>query len=148
MAPIRLLPERNFPIWLNNLYGWMRLLIASTLVIVITVYFATYWLSAEQQPKVSDFYQFSLPKNLAGMPIQTATAIAGALTIAALLYWPPQFRRVQLRLGFIRLLLFIAGIVVIGLLYRASINPQSIVITLQFTSVMILLGIPIQRALS
>lgn len=148
MAPIQVLPERSYPAWLTNLYGWTRLLVASALVIVATVYFSTLWLAADQQPKVSDFYEINLLSRLTGMSIVTAATIAGALAIAAVIYWPPQFRRVKWRLGFIRLLIFIAGVVVIGFLYRAPINPELILVTLQYTGIMLLLGIPIQRALS
>jgi hypothetical protein len=148
MVPIRLLSERSMPIWLNNLYGWLRLLASSVLVSISAVYFVTHWLSAEQQPKVSDFYETNLLSNLSGMSVVTAAAIASALTIAALLYWPPQFRQVKWRLGFIRLLMVVIGTLVIGFLYRAPINPELILLTLQYTSIMLLLGIPIQRALS
>jgi len=148
LAPLRVLPEHTFPAWLQNIYGWIRLLIASVLVGLAAVYFATHWLSTDQQPKVSDFYQFKLPNNLTEVSIITASAIASALIIAAVFYWPPQFREVQWRLGFIRLLLVITGIITIGLLYRTPINPQPILNTLQLTSVIMMLGIPIQRALS
>ena len=148
MAPIRLLPERSFPAWLNSLYGWVRLLIADAFVISVAIYFATHWLATEPQAKVADFYPINLPGNLAQMSILTATALAVALAGAALLYWPPPFRHVQWRFGFLRLLLFITGVVAIGFLYRTPSDPQTILVTLQYTGVMIFLGIPVQRALS
>jgi hypothetical protein len=148
LAPLHLLPERSWPAWINNLYGWLRLLLASAFVTMTTIYFTTRWLALEPQPKVATFYPINLPGNLTEMSIFTAVALAGALTIAAILYWPPPFRRVQWRFGFIRLLLLITGIVLIGFLYRTPINAQAILVTLQYTGALMLLGLPIQRSLS
>lgn len=148
LAPIRIRPERSSPAWLNNLYGWLRLSVASIFVIVVVIYFVTHWLPLEPQLKLVDIYSLNLPNKLAGMSILTAAAIAGALSVAALFYWPPPFRHVQWRLGIVRLFVFLTGVAVVGFLYQAPINPLAMLNTVLFTGVMMLLGIPIQRALS
>lgn len=149
LAPVKPLSPRDSPQWLKNLYGWLRLFIASFLLIVASVYFALHWLpNSLNQPPLAELDQNRLPTFISHLSVPTAGAIAMAIIIAAIFYWPPQFRQVQWRLGIVRLLIVMIGVVAIGLLYRSPINPQSFLATLEFTSIITFVAIPIQRALS
>jgi hypothetical protein len=131
-AGVNFLPEKA-----GRILGWVRFYLTSSFVILGVAYIARANLPAGVN---------SVNFNLSGIrfPLLWTGAILTNLVGAALFFWPPKYRQLNARFGVVRLVIFMAGLVGTGLLYRglnAGTEPYLAVIAVSFA--LLIISIPL-----
>jgi hypothetical protein len=146
LAPTTYLPRASHSPFVANLYGWTRLLFVSLLLNLFVVYLSTHGLPPSlNRPRLTDISLGSLSITFT-LPMIGAS-IAG-IAVASIAYWPPRFRQVTRHFGTLRLLLVTLCVILLGLLYRATLNSEGFLIAIMTACVAMLAATPVQRALS
>jgi hypothetical protein len=149
LAPIHtnLLLEAHWPAWLSNIYGWLRLIMASIAIILIIAYASmslspnTFHLQVSELQLPDIVGNFSINSTFAG-------ALLTGCIIASIAFWPPRFRQVKGTMGLFRFgFLLLCGLC-IGVVYHNLPQTYFFTFTIKFTVIAMILTIPLQRSLS
>ncbi len=146
LAPITPLPKVNHSQLFTNLYGLIRLLIASLLLSLFVAYLSTYKLPSGFNEPV--FSTLSFGSFTVELTLPMLGAFVAGIAIASIFYWPPKCRQVKWRFGFLRLLVVVLCVVAFGLMYRSAETPLGLFNAVIVASVAMFILTPVQYAFS
>lgn len=129
-----------------NLYGWARLVLVSIVLIPGNALVSARTLRLMQNQPVVTTIRLGPSEFAVTLPMLGAGL--AALAVAALMYWPPPFRRVTYPLWLVRLLVLFLAITAIGLLYREILAPIGYLNAMVLGTATAVLTVPVQRTLS
>ena len=146
IAPVDPRPDTGRLPLVDNLVGWGRLIPVVLLIGFAVVYFSTYRLPTSlNTPQLYDI-------SLGSIDIPVTRSMLGAffafLGVASVAYWPPKAREVSQHFATVRLILAALSLAGVGLLYRGAVDPQSFIHTAIASSLIAIVALPLQRALS
>jgi hypothetical protein len=142
LAPISTPPmfSLKLPQSLNNFIAWLRLFIASILIILISVIISTkFFYNSDNQRIIFGIQWLKLP--------QVGAFLAGSL-VASITYWPPKFRNTIGSFGIARLIITLSSLFCVGLIYRSLNDPEKYLVGVVGTFILTITFIPLQRTLS
>lgn len=129
-----------------NLYGWVRLILMTALLVVAVAYASARMLpQVQNRPEVMTAGMISVDVPIT---LPFVGAALAALAVAAFVFRSPPFRGVTRQLMLVRLLLFVLAGVALGLLYRDAENPTGYLNAVIFGLALVVISVPVQRTLS
>jgi hypothetical protein len=136
----------QLPRQLAHALGWIWLAAVCVVLAGLVATLLTFRLSAYvNQPVLSSFRLGSL-RVLVSYPF--LVCMASALAVAAICCYPPAFRKLPGKTGLLRFLIIIACLAGVGYIFWKTNDPASLTSTLPYAIGLMILAIPLQRALS
>lgn len=132
---------------LKNIYGLLRLLFSSSIVVTLVALFVVYVFI----PTSSRVLMLDLPIHLpltTTVSVNFLSALIVNIGLASVLFWLPSYRYITWKLGIGRLIILVACLFGFGIVYRQSIDPNMLLQIVSVSGASMILCIPIQLSLS